>query len=123
MADKKYSVAIYCGHGKSTDGSWDPGCAYKGDTEAALMLPITQKAAYYLRVQNITVYTDVDTGENNNMNMIRSVQEANKKKVDVYVSLHCDWYKAPTGTMPLYVSNEGKNLAIAINKRDRKSVV
>ena len=117
MADKKYSVSLYCGHGKSTDGSWDPGCVYKGDTEAALMFPITQKAVYYLRAQNITVYTDVDAGENNNMNMIRSVQEANKKKVDVYVSLHCDWYKAPTGTLPLYVSAEGKNLAIAINKR------
>lgn len=117
MADKVYSVELVCGHGKSTDGSWDSGCAYKGDTEAALMFPITQKAAYYLRTQNITVHTDVDTGENNNMNMIRSVQEANKKKVDVYVSLHCDWYKAPTGTLPLYVSAEGKNLAIAINKR------
>lgn len=117
MADKVYSVELVCGHGKSTDGSWDPGCAYKGNTEAALMLPITQKAAYYLRTQNIIVHTDVDAGENNNMNMIRSVQEANKKKVDVYVSLHCDWYKAPTGTLPLYVSNEGKNLAIAINKR------
>lgn len=117
MADKKY-VELVCGHGKSTDGSFDPGTVYNGKTEAALMLPITQKAAYYLRAQKtIIVYTDVDTGENNNMNMIRSVQEANKKKVDVYVSLHCDWYKAPTGTMPLYVSNEGKNLAIAINKR------
>lgn len=115
---KQYSVELVCGHGRSTDGSFDPGTVYKGKTEAALMLPITQKAVYYLRAQKtITVYTDVDAGENNNMNMIRSVQEANKKKVDVYVSLHCDWYKAPTGTLPLYVSAEGKNLAIAINKR------
>lgn len=106
-------VAIYCGHGKSQNGSFDPGTTYNGKTEAALMLPITQKAAYYLKANGITVYTD----DKNQINMIAQVKEANKKKVDVFVSLHCDWYKAPTGTMPLYVSTKGKNLAIAINKR------
>ena len=116
---KTFDFGVYCGHGKSQNGSWDPGTTYNGKTEAALMLPITQKAVYYLRAQSGTgkVYTDVDTGENNNINMIEQVKEANKKGVDVFVSLHCDWYKAPTGTMPLYVSTKGKNLAIAINKR------
>ena len=36
-------VALMCGHGKSVDGSWDSGCAYAGNTEAALMLPITRR--------------------------------------------------------------------------------
>ena len=37
-------VALMCGHGRSVDGSWDPGCAYGKYTEAGLMLPITKAA-------------------------------------------------------------------------------
>ena len=118
MADKKYSAAIYCGHGLSTDGSFDPGCTYDGMTEAALMLPITKAFVKYARSSGITVYTDVDAGENNNMNAVKQIREANAKNVDVFVSLHCDWYKAPTGTMPLYCkgSTKGKKLAECLNK-------
>ena len=116
------SVGIYCGHGKSTDGSWDPGTTYNGKTEAALMLPITKAVVKHLRASGVTVYTDVDSGENNNINMIKQVEEANKKGVDVFVSLHCDWYKAPTGTLPLYYpgSSKGKKLAECINKHVMK---
>lgn len=103
-----------CGHGKSTDGSWDCGTSYGGNNEAALMLPITKAAVKYLRASGVTVISDADT--NNNKNMIADVKWANKEKVAIYVSLHCDWYKAPTGTMPLYVSAKGKTLATAINK-------
>lgn len=106
-------VALMCGHGKSTDGSWDCGTSYGGNNEAALMLPITKAAVKYLRASGVTVISDADT--NNNKNMIADVKWANKEKVDIYVSLHCDWYKAPTGTMPLYVSAKGKALATAIN--------
>ena len=116
MADKKYSAAIYCGHGKSTDGTFDVGATYNGKKEASLMLPLTQAFVKHARNSAITVYTDVDAGENNNMNMIKCVQEANAKNVDVYISLHMDWYKAPTGTLPLYVSAEGKELAECLNK-------
>lgn len=107
-------VALMCGHGKSTDGSWDCGTSYGGNNEAALMLPITKAAVKYLRASGVTVISDADT--NNNKNMIADVKWANKEKVAIYVSLHCDWYKAPTGTMPLYVSAKGKTLATAINK-------
>ena len=31
---KKDVLALMCGHGKSIDGSWDPGCTYGKDTEA-----------------------------------------------------------------------------------------
>lgn len=107
-------IALMCGHGKSTDGSWDCGTSYGGNNEAALMLPITKAAVKYLRASGVTVISDADT--NNNKNMIADVKWANSEKVSIYVSLHCDWYKAPTGTMPLYVSAKGKALATAINK-------
>ena len=42
-------VALMCGHGRSTDGSWDCGTSYGGNNEAALMLPITKAAVKYLR--------------------------------------------------------------------------
>jgi N-acetylmuramoyl-L-alanine amidase len=78
------------------------------------MLPITKAAVKYLRASGVTVISDADT--NNNKNMIADVRWANKEGVSIYVSLHGDWYKAPTGTMPLYVSAKGKALATAINK-------
>lgn len=106
-------IALMCGHGKSTDGSWDCGTAYGGNNEAALMLPITKAAVKYLRASGVTVISDADT--NNNKNMIADVSWANKEGVSIYVSLHCDWYKAPTGTLPLYVSAKGKTLATTIN--------
>ena len=107
-------IAVMCGHGKSTDGTWDCGTSYGGNNEAALMLPITKAAVKYLRASGVTVISDADT--NNNKNMIADVSWANKENVSIYVSIHCDWYKAPTGTMPLYVSTKGKALATAINK-------
>lgn len=107
-------IALMCGHGKSTDGTWDCGTSYGGNNEAALMLPITKAAVKYLRASGVTVISDADT--NNNKNMIADVSWANKEGVSIYVSLHCDWYKAPTGTMPLYVSAKGKALATSINK-------
>ena len=107
-------VALMCGHGRSTDGTWDCGTAYGGNNEASLMLPITKAAVKYLRSRGVTVISDADT--NNNKNMIADVKWANKEKVSIYVSLHCDWYKAPSGTLPLYVSAKGKALATAINK-------
>lgn len=106
-------VAVMCGHGRSTDGTWDCGTSYGGNNEAALMLPITKAAVKYLRASGVTVISDADT--NNNKNMIADVRWANNEGVSLYVSVHCDWYKAPTGTLPLYVSAKGKVLATAIN--------
>ena len=106
-------VALMCGHGKSVDGSWDPGTTYKGYSEAALMLPITKAAVKYLRSWGVKVISDADT--NNNKNMIVDVKWANKEKCDVYISVHCDYYKAASGVMPLYVSKGGKKLASCLN--------
>ena len=110
---KKYKVALQCGHGKSTDGTWDSGCTYAGYTEASLMLPITKSAVKYLRSYGVTVISDSD--KNNNKNMIADVRWANKEKCDIYVSIHCDYKKSPSGVMPLYVSSGGKKLATALN--------
>ena len=106
-------VALMCGHGRSTDGTWDCGTSYGGNNEAALMLPITKAAVKYLRSYGVTVISDADT--NNNKNMIADVKWANSEKAIIYVSLHCDYYKAPSGTLPLYVSAKGKELATKIN--------
>ncbi|MGF6375139.1 hypothetical protein M2140_000173 [Clostridiales Family XIII bacterium PM5-7] len=112
---KKYKVGIFCGHGKSLDGSWDPGTTYNKESEAALMLPITKAAVKYLKASGITVVTDATSG--NDINMVKQVEKANKEKVDIFVSIHCDWYIAPTGTMPLYLTTKGKAIAKAIDKR------
>lgn len=106
-------IALMCGHGRSTDGTWDCGTSYGGNNEAALMLPITKAAVKYLRSYGVTVISDADT--NNNKNMIADVKWANSEKAIIYVSLHCDYYKAPSGTLPLYVSAKGKELATKIN--------
>lgn len=106
-------VALMCGHGKSMDGSWDSGCTYGGYTEASLMLPITKSAVKYLRGYGVTVISDADT--NNNKNMIADVAWANRENTDIYVSVHCDYSKAPSGVMPLYVSTKGKSLATCLN--------
>lgn len=106
-------IAVMCGHGTQTNGKWDCGTTYAGYSEAALMLPITKAAVKYLRASGITVISDADT--NNNKNMIRDVAWANKEKVQLYCSIHCDYSKAPSGVMPLYVSANGKKLATALN--------
>lgn len=108
------TIAVQCGHGTSIDGGWDAGCVYGKYTEAGLMLKITKAAVKYLRTSGITVISDADT--NNNKNMIADVRWANNVGVDLYISIHCDYSKAPSGVMPLYVSSSGKKLATALNK-------
>lgn len=110
-----YRVFIACGHGISTDGRWDSGCSYKGNTEAGLMLPITKSMVKYLRRAGVYVYTDADKG--NNKNMVHCVAWANKKKISAYTSIHCDWRFAPAGTLPLYRTSNDRKLAQALNKQ------
>lgn len=113
-------VYIACGHGTDAVGKWDTGCTYEDMTEADLMLPITQDFVRYTRASGIYVYTDADNG--NKMNIIKGVAFANKKKLSAYVSVHCDWYKAPTGTYPLYFSSQGRKLAESLDRGVRSNV-
>lgn len=107
-------VFIACGHGTTLIGTWDTGCTYGGYTEAGLMLPITKSMVEALRRSGVYVYTDADEG--NNRNMVACVSWANKKKISVYTSIHCDYDKAPKGTIPLYLSAKGKVLAGNMNE-------
>ena len=113
-------IALNCGHGTQTNGVWDSGTTYAGYSEAALMLPITKAAVKYLRSYGVTVISDSDKG--NNRNMVSDVAWANKEGVQLYISVHCDWYKAGSGVYPLYVSSAGKKLATALNNAISKGM-
>ena len=113
-------LALMVGHGKSLDGSWDPGCVYGNYTEAALMLPIVKAAVKYLRSKGVKVLTDAD--KENNRNMTSSVQWSNKKGAKLYISVHCDYKGATKGVAPLYVSSAGKKMAKAVGKSVAKSM-
>lgn len=110
-------VGIYAGHGTMTDGGWDSGCVYTKDgktyTEAKLMMPIAESCAKYLKASGVTVYDDVPKNERN---MVKQVALSNSKGVAVHVAFHCDYSKAPKGTIPLYYSPKGKKLASLMNK-------
>lgn len=119
-------VAIICGHGKSDSGAWDPGCTYKTGgktyTEAELMLKITKAFVKYAEASGIKVYTDASGGNMKNMN--KTIKEANAKGCDYYISVHCDYKNAPTGTYPYYyiTSSKGKKLATALNNAVKKDM-
>lgn len=117
---KKDLFALMCGHGKSLDGSWDPGCAYNGYTEAGLMLKITKETVRHLRASGIKVLTDADA--DNNRNMKSCVSWANANKARFYMSLHCDYKLASAGVAPLYVSKKGKSMATKIGKKTAKLI-
>jgi uncharacterized protein YjdB len=106
---------IAVGHGISSDGGWDSGCVDGPYTEAGLMLPIVKVAVAYLRQWGVTITTDAD--DNNNKNMLATVAEANAVGADFYVSVHCDYNAAPSGTYPIIYpgSADGECLAHAIN--------
>lgn len=117
---KKDIFALMTGHGKSLDGSWDPGCTYNGYTEAALMQKITKVAVGYLRESGIKVISDSDN--NNNKNMVACVEWANREGAKYYMSVHCDYSGASAGVFPLYVSSTGKTMASKIGKAVAKSM-
>ena len=110
----KIKVGIYVGHGRQTNGVWDPGATYGNEKEAERMLPITQAFVKYAKLNGFEVVTDVPK---NNINMIEQVKKSNKEDVDVHVAIHCDWYKASSGSFGLYCkgSKKGKQLAKCLN--------
>lgn len=105
------TIGAWVGHGRSTDGTWDPGCVYKDWTEADRALLITQSFVNSMRTSGVTVYTDAF--DKNNKNMIKQVEYSNKKKVKVHFAFHLDWSGAPSGTLGIHYPNstEGKKLA------------
>ena len=108
------SLYLAVGHGTSTNGQWDSGCVDGNYTEADLMYEIARYALPILR-QYMTVYSDFDEG--NNKNIVECSATANSLGVDAYVSLHCDYNAAPSGTLPIVhpSSSNGRRLAECIN--------
>ena len=118
MGKKKIEpVSVCIGHGKDTAGRFDSGCTYtkrgKVYTEAALMKRITGACVAYLRGSGIEVVTD---SPKNKINMIAQVSKANKKAARIHVAFHCDYKYSPSGSLPLYVSSNGRKLATLMNK-------
>jgi N-acetylmuramoyl-L-alanine amidase len=113
----KYMASIFLavGHGVSTDGNWDSGCTDGPYTEANLMFDIVGYAVDMLRANGVDVYTDHDTG--NDRNMVYTVRDANNTGVDAYMSVHCDYNLAPSGTYPIVYpgSDGGARLANCVN--------
>lgn len=110
----KIKVGIYCGHGRQTNGVWDPGATYGSEKEAARMLPITEAFVKYAKLNGFEVITDVPK---NNINMVKQVEKSEANDVDVHISIHCDWYKSSSGSFGLYCkgSKKGKKLATCLN--------
>lgn len=115
-----HKIMVNCGHGRTSEGAWDPGTVWGKYNEAELMLPITKAAVKYLRANGVTVLSDADT--DNNKNITADIALANKEKVEIYVSVHCDYFKADSGVMPLYVSEQGKKLAEALDEAISKGI-
>ena len=105
------SIFLAIGHGVTTDGNWDSGCVYNGYNEAALMYPIVGVAVNILRSHGVTVGTDWDTG--NDRNMTYTVRDANADGYDYYMSVHCDYSGAPSGTLPIIHPNSSGGYAFA----------
>ena len=113
----KKSAHIYVapGHGTQTNGIWDSGCTDGNYTEANLVLAIAKVVVRNLRDWGITVTSEAD--RDNDLNMTYSVAKANNVGADYYISLHCDWNQAPTGTYPIIYpgSASGMKFANAVN--------
>lgn len=115
-----YRVYIETGHGIDRNGRWDPGCKWGKYQEAKLMLPICKSMAKYLRARGVYVYTDADKG--NNRNLYWLLKHLKGYNVSLLVNVHCDYKKAPRGTLPLYKYSEQKKLAYCLNKAVHKNV-
>ena len=115
-----YRVYIEAGHGIDRRGKWDPGCTWSKYQEAKLMIPICRSAAKHLRTKGVFVYTDAFSG--NNRNLLWIVKHIRNYNVSVMVNVHCDYKKAPRGTLPLYRYSEQKKLAKCLNEGVHKTV-
>ena len=84
------------------------------------MIPICQSMTKYLRSKGVYVYTDAFKG--NNRNLFWLVKHIKNYDVSVLVNVHCDYIKAPRGTLPLYRYKEQKKLAKCLNAGVHKTV-
>ena len=109
-------IFLAVGHGKSTDGRWDTGCVLGNVRECDLAFNIVGVATKILRQYGVDVRTDYDTG--NDRNCTYTIRDANAWGADYYMSVHCDYDKAPSGTYPIIYpgSSSGMAFAQSVNK-------
>ena len=113
---------IAWGHGIQTDGTPDSGCVDGSYTEAGLMGPIVKAMVAKLRACGLNISTDADT--NNDRNMTYTVRDANNQGARTYISVHCDFSDAPSGTYPICHpdSTEGMRLAQCLDAAVRARI-
>lgn len=99
------------GHGVQTDGTYDCGCTYGNYTEADLMGPITK--AFVARVRALGLSCDSDSDTDNDRNITFCVRDANNAEAAAYVSLHCDYDQAPSGTYPIVYPDSAEGIRLA----------
>lgn len=116
-----YRVYIEAGHGTDKRGKWDSGCTWGKYQEAKLMIPICKSMTRHLRSKGVYVYTDAFSG--NNRNLFWLVKHIKNYNVSVLVNVHCDYKKAPRGTLSLYRYAEQKKLAECLNTGVHQTVM
>ena len=84
------------------------------------MIPICKSMVKYLRERDVYVYTDAYSGNNKNLNY--TLKKIKQNNVSVLVNVHCDYKKAPSGTLPLYRYSDQKKLAKCLNNGVHKYV-
>lgn len=118
-------VAI--GHGRTTDGNWDCGCTWNGYDEASMAKEVVAGIIEAFKANGKDYLTDYPDNESNITNCVAT---ANNNGCTHYLSIHLDWDRAPSGILPLYVSDAGCAMAdciraalkarISINDRGNK---
>ncbi|MBQ0079800.1 MAG: N-acetylmuramoyl-L-alanine amidase [Eubacterium sp.] len=114
VSTKLFRVYLDAGHGVGKTGKFDPGCKWGKYREYKLVTPITKSMANALKRNGVYVYTDAFSG--NNKSIPYAISFIKKHQVSAFVLIHCDYKKAPKGTMPLYKTSSQKALATALNK-------
>ena len=114
-----YIVYIETGHGIDMNGDWDTGCTWSDGTtdyqEARIMIPVVQSMVKYLRKSGVEVVTDADDGKNAS-SLFAALDYMEVHQMDAFVNVHCDYDEADPGTMPLYRTDEQKELGLALSK-------
>ena len=110
MADPKIYVGV--GHGRRPDGVFDPGAVHPedGTREYDVAFDIAVHLVGHLERAGCQVVTETDHGRTLDPNFIGKTQDVNGEHppFDLAMSVHLDWYRAPRGVMPLYVSQAAK---------------
>lgn len=110
-------IFIVAGHGKS-NGIFDPGTTYRELTERAITVDVAQKVTNYLgdKAIGIGISEDLTVEEKTNaINQLCTAMNLDHTN-SLLLSLHVDYYQAPTGLAAFYYggSTESQEYAQAL---------